>query len=349
MTIRTGTLSKIFNWLAPGRVQQLNKDLWANASTVHEGVTGERLWAKLERLLKQGADINAINGNGDTALNLLCAEGHSFAAMKFLEHGAAPGPANKGGMTPFLSAAHAGDPELLRALLSHGANISDVTPQNENAIGVLLGFVPARFERDKNHPQRRCATLKVLLDAGMELNQSQRMRIFHHRTHFLSGVPEMEKVHDLKLAMKSFDLVKTHKLVNSGVHPDAPSRFGDQSVLAFAAGLGDLGLIDLALSKGADIDLLSGDERATALQFAVKQGQREAFVKLLDLGAKIDVFSPRHDEPVLLNIAKTCADPGMLKFVADEVHERTKHKLVLENDITVTRLRLKPRTGGPMP
>lgn len=347
MTLRTKFLSKIFNWIAPSRVHRLNKDLWANASAVHDDMTGGQLWSKLEKLLKQGADINAINANGDTALNLLCAEGHAFAAIKFLEHGATLGPANKDGMTPFLSAARTGEPELVQALLSHGAKISDVTPQNENAIGILLGYVPARFEQDKTHPQRRCATLKVLLDAGMELNLSQRMRIFHHRTHFLPAVPEMQKAHDLKHAIEGGDAEMVRNAIADGTHPDAPCAFGDQSALAFAAGVGDLGLIDLALSKGASINMLSGDARATALQFAVKQGQREAFVKLLDLGANPDIFSPRHDDPVLFNIAKTCTDPGMTAFVANEMHERTKHRLVLDSDITVRPLRLKPRTGGP--
>lgn len=347
MTIRTRPLSKLFNRLAPDRLHRLNTELWANASTVHEGVTGEQLWAKLEELLKQGADINAINANGDTALNLLCAEGHTFAAAKFLEHGATLGPENKGGMTPFLSAARAGDPKLLQALLAHGAKVSDVTPQNENAVGVLLGFVPARFERDKAHPQIRCEAMKVLLDAGMELNLGQRMRVFHHRTHFLPAVPEMEKIHGLKVAIESNDPASVRKIIDSGVHPDAASNFGDQGALAFAAGIGDLELIDFTLAKGANINLFSGDARATALQFAVKQGQRAAFVKLLDLGANPDIFSLRHDEPVLFNIAKTSDDPGMPKFVADEMHERTKHNLVLQNDLKVRTLRLKPNAGNP--
>ena len=346
MTQRKTILAKIFNWFAPSRVQQLNADLRANASTVHNGVAPEELWNRLRKLLRQGADINAADKNGDTALNLLCAEGHIFAAVKFMELGAVQS-ANTAGMTPFLSAARVGDPELLKALLSNGAQISDVTPQNENAIGVLLGFTPPRFEQDKNHPQRRCAALKVLLDAGMELNQSQRMRIFHHRAYFLPAVPEMEKTHDLKLAIESGNAAKAREIIAGGVHPDAPSTLGDQGALAFAAGIGDLELMDFTLEKGANINLLSGDARATALQFAVKQGQREAFVKLLDLGANPDIFSPRHDEPVLFNIAKTCADPGMVKFVAHEMHERTKHKLVLDTDIKVMRLRLKPRTGGP--
>lgn len=346
MMLRTRFLSKIFNWCAPGRVQRLNRELWANASTVHEGVTGEQLWAKLEKLLKQGAEINAVNTSGDTALNLLCAEGHTFAAKKLMEHGADTRTANSGGMTPFLSAARAGDAELLRALLSHGANIADVTPQNDNALGVMLGFIPLRFEKDKSHPQRRCEAMKALLDAGMQPSQNQRMRIFHHRTEFLPALPEMEKIHGLKTAIEGGDAASVRKVIEGGVHPDAPSNFGDQAALAFAAGIGDLELMDLTLAKGANINLLSGDARATALQFAVKQGQREAFVKLLDLGANPDIFSPRHDEPVLLNIAKTCADRGMLRFVAEEMHERTKHRLVLENDITVRPLRLKLKPSG---
>ena len=347
MTILTAPLSKLFNYLAPARVTHLNSELLAFAGKAHGTIDEQKLWDKIENLLRAGAQIDAVNKGGDTALHLLCEQHHVLAATKLLEHGASMDVVNQGGLTAFLTAARFGDADILKAFVAQKVNLKQGTvPQGDNALQVLLGFVPLGQDKINNSRERRIESLKVLVDAGMELEKSGKMRVFHHSPEFLASVPEIKKIHDLKEAIDGNDPQKVREMIAEGVHPDATVEYGDQSALGFAAATGDLDLMVIALGKGAKIDLMSGDARATPLQLAVVHGQRDAFMKLLELGANTDSQSTRYLDKPLYEAAQASSDPEMWKFVSDVLHERTKHHLALSNNVTVTRIRLKTNDRG---
>lgn len=333
MTISTSPLSKLFNLLAPSRVSFLNRELWAHASKINGGVDERQLWKDILKLLRAGAEIDAKSPTGDTALNLLCDQRHGYAASQLLMHGADLTIANDAGHTPFLTAARVGDPDMLKLLIAHKADVNQLDSTGDNAAHLLLYSLPLGHAAEQARIEKRIEALKILVEAGVPLNKGCQMRIYHHSPVYLPSVPEVANVHALGEAIKEGVPFRAQAIIESGVHPDATAEFGDQSTLAFGAGVGDIALIDASLKAGANINLTSGDARATALQVAVMKGQREAFLHLLDAGANPSQPSSRFDAPQLYNAAKECADPTMLKFVTDTLHDRAKDGLVLQKDV----------------
>jgi len=90
---------------------------------------------ELKRLLKSGADVNARDRSGNTALASAALLGDEEAAKILLDHGAAVNLRGPGGATPLLLACMVGSPELMRTLLDSGA---EVDARGENSLTPLI-------------------------------------------------------------------------------------------------------------------------------------------------------------------------------------------------------------------
>jgi ankyrin repeat protein len=84
--------------------------------------------AEIERLLKRGADVNAQQADGATALQWAAYRGDAKLAELLLKVGAKPGLANHDGATPLWLAAGRGDAAIVRALLEGGADANEQLP-----------------------------------------------------------------------------------------------------------------------------------------------------------------------------------------------------------------------------
>ena len=97
-------------------------------------------------MLDRGADVDARDRDGGTALHAVVAQGNVEMARELVARGAdvharsgGPGGAawrRTGGLTPFLTAAQAGNVDMLEALLALGADPAAET--NDGAGAVLL-------------------------------------------------------------------------------------------------------------------------------------------------------------------------------------------------------------------
>jgi ankyrin repeat protein len=82
--------------------------------------------AAVKTLLAYGADVNATESwRGQTALMWAAAEGHAEAIQELLEAGAQVNARSKAGWTPLLFAAREGQIPAVKALLAGGANVND--------------------------------------------------------------------------------------------------------------------------------------------------------------------------------------------------------------------------------
>ncbi|MEO6516832.1 MAG: ankyrin repeat domain-containing protein [Steroidobacteraceae bacterium] len=81
--------------------------------------------AAIERLLKSGADVNAQQADGATALQWAAYRGDAQLAELLLKAGAKPGLANRNGVTPLWLAATRGDAAVIQALLKGGADANE--------------------------------------------------------------------------------------------------------------------------------------------------------------------------------------------------------------------------------
>ena len=73
-------------------------------------------------LMKSGANVNAANRYGVPPLSLACTNGNATLVKLLLDSGADPNASLPGGETVLMTAARAGNVEAVKALLAHGAN-----------------------------------------------------------------------------------------------------------------------------------------------------------------------------------------------------------------------------------
>ena len=111
----------------------------------------------IERLLKGGADVNAQQADGATALQWAAYRGDAALTELLLKAGARPGLANHNGATPLWLAAARGDAAVIRALLKGGADANEPLP---------LGRRPLMLAARSGNVE----AVRALLEAGAEVN-----------------------------------------------------------------------------------------------------------------------------------------------------------------------------------
>ncbi len=119
--------------------------------------------AEIERLLKRGADVNAQQADGATALQWAAYRGDAKLAELLLKAGAKPGLANHDGATPLWLAAARGDAAVIQALLKGGADANEQLP---------LGRRPLMLAARSGNVD----AVHALLEHGADVNASETER-----------------------------------------------------------------------------------------------------------------------------------------------------------------------------
>jgi ankyrin repeat protein len=119
--------------------------------------------AEIERLLKSGADVNAQQPDGATALQWAAYRGDAQLAELLLKAGARPALANHNGATPLWLAATRGDAAVIEALLKGGADANEQLP---------LGRRPLMLAARTGN----VAAVRALLAHGADVNASETER-----------------------------------------------------------------------------------------------------------------------------------------------------------------------------
>jgi len=88
----------------------------------------------VQRLVKMGAELNAVNKLGDTALYLAADRGHLYTVKALCELGAEVNTANRGGWTPLMMASALGNLEIMKILLQYKADYSPKNNWNGSAL-----------------------------------------------------------------------------------------------------------------------------------------------------------------------------------------------------------------------
>jgi ankyrin repeat protein len=119
--------------------------------------------AEVQRLLRDGADVNAAQADGATALQWAAYHGDEQLAERLLEAGANPALANRNGATPIWLAANRGDAAMLKTLLDGGANANEELPLGRKPLMLAArsGVVEA---------------VRVLLEHGADVNAKETER-----------------------------------------------------------------------------------------------------------------------------------------------------------------------------
>ncbi len=91
---------------------------------------------KLKMFLEQGADINAVNKEGETALMVAALEGRTDMARFLIERGADLNAKDSVGATPLLYAALGGSLETIKLLIDKGSNLNARTRDGQTVLSI---------------------------------------------------------------------------------------------------------------------------------------------------------------------------------------------------------------------
>jgi ankyrin repeat protein len=175
----------------------------------------------VERLLAEGADVNARNRAGDPLLAVAIRKGHLDIVRMLLDRGADVNVSGDLGVTPLMFAASSGNLELTRELLRLGADATAIDSFGNTALIIL--------------PQEdRPDIVKLLLDEGVSPSQSN-----HNGQTPLMVSAWLGQVQTTRL------------LIEAGADVNATARNG-QTAMMRAAMQGREEIVDLLLSHGAD-------------------------------------------------------------------------------------------------
>ena len=195
----------------------------------------------VELLLSAGADPSAASDYGVTPLSLACTNRDGVLVDRLLRAGAEPNAAKWTGETPLMTCAGTGTTEGIRALLAHGADVNG--RENEQGQTALMWAMAG------GHP----GVGRRLIEKGANVN-----------TRSTSGFPP------LLFAARSGDVESARILLAAGANVnDTTPEHGSALVVASASGHEALALF--LLEKGANPNL--GDANgATPLHYAVRNG-----------------------------------------------------------------------------
>jgi hypothetical protein len=117
----------------------------------------------LEFLLSKGAEVNAVNDDGNAALHAAAFLGHVGAVKTLLKNGAAVNARNKEGNTPLHAAAFLGRIEIVALLIKNKANVNT---KNDDGETPLESVTSDWTEALQKGTQFTANVLKIKVDMG---------------------------------------------------------------------------------------------------------------------------------------------------------------------------------------
>jgi ankyrin repeat protein len=238
-----------------------------------------------DQLIKAGAKVNAANDLGATPLWAAAMNGSEAMVGRLLQAGADPNLALIAGETPLMVAARGGFAPVVSLLLAKGARVDAVGTRNQTAL---------MWAVSQKHP----AVTRLLIGAGANIHAKsavwkQVMAVSPHgMLQYNKDVPHGGDT-ALMFAARNGDLESAQLLVAAGAKVDDQDAWG-VSATALAAHAGFTPIVEFLLSKGANPNTSGGG--FTALHAAVMR-RDERMVKVLldhkaDPNARVASWTP---------------------------------------------------------
>lgn len=231
-------------------------------------------------LINAGADIDAVDNTGGTPLMYAATYDEPKVIEILLAAGAQVNVMDEEGKTPFLNAVESGHPQIMRRLLKAGADI-DVTDSD--------GKTALMLAAEYGHPE----IIKILVEMHPDkayLNKTTPDGITALMLAAQYGHPEVIK---LLLEMQP-----------DKTYVNATTQHGT-TALMLAVGGGHVEVVTLLLAAGADInahDSIGNSALLAALGLPRSTGLKSKMVQIL-IDNKVDVNVPYHNGMTMLMLA----------------------------------------------
>ena len=318
--------------------------LLAGATLADSPVADAAMHGDLEvvrELLEEGADVNLAQGDGMTALHWAAETGDVKMVGILLDAGAdLEGVTRIGDYTPLHVASEAGHGEVVRALLEAGADVEArralagttalhlaAAAGDVASIDALVSFGAAIDARESEWGQTplifaasrdRLEAVKMLLALGADPSLTTNVLQLSRRaaqdvlarqarnaamselrqasSNPTTWVPEPEEVRAAIAASSEFDLLEVEEVTHIDWNavqldgqrlrfPDLVGYQGGLTALLHAIREGNRESVMALLEGGADIDQQSAGDRATPLLMALINGHFDLGMELLEMGA----------------------------------------------------------------
>ncbi|HEY7790518.1 MAG TPA: ankyrin repeat domain-containing protein [Vicinamibacterales bacterium] len=255
--------------------------------------------ALAETLLAHGANVHATTTlGGYTALDLAAQVGSGPIVALLIRHGANPNAATKTGTTPLMLAAGAGDVAGVEALLTAGAD--------PNATETEFGQTPLMFAVDRD----RLAVVQVLLKHGADRNAAT--TVTDLAAYSKDGVdPDGRNLPALgrELEAEQGGTARPKKAKPAVPGVDRPyfqnelvgSR-GGMTPLLFAVRQGYADITKVLLDAGVDVNQLKGGDHSSALLVATVNGHFDLGKTLIARGADVNLANDANVTPLYATI-----------------------------------------------
>ncbi|KAL0275144.1 UNVERIFIED_CONTAM: hypothetical protein PYX00_003100 [Menopon gallinae] len=253
-------------------------------------------------LLAMHANVEDRGIKGDcTPLMEAASAGHPDIVKLLISHGAEVNAQSSTGNTPLMYACSGGHEAVVRVLLNHAANIED---HNEN------GHTPLMEAASAGH----VGVAKILLEYGAGINthsnefKESALTLACYKGHldmvrFLleAGADQEHKTDEMHTALMEASMdghVEVARLLlDSGAQVNMPQD-SFESPLTLAACGGHTELALLLIERGANIEEVN-DEGYTPLMEAAREGHEEMVALLLSQGANINAQTEETQETAL--------------------------------------------------
>jgi len=225
-------------------------------------------------LIRAGANVNAANDLGATPLWAASQNGSEAMVRRLLAAGANPNAALLAGETPVMVASRSGNPAVVELLISKGANVNAHGTRGQTA---LMWAVAER------HPE----VVKVLLAHGADIlarteTWSEVMAVPPHGyLEYNRAIPHGNET-ALMFAARGGDLPSARILVAAGASVNDEDAWG-VSAATLAAHSGFTDVVEFLLENGANAN--ADKAGFTALHEAIMRRDEKLVKVLLDHGA----------------------------------------------------------------
>jgi ankyrin repeat protein len=305
------SLKKLFNRRSEESIQRLNRDFLSAIPRDwdHSEAFERELQKKLVEFLDKGADIDAKDGLGWTALARLAIWGYTLPAIALLERKADVNVSDNCNMTAVWGAAQNSNAALLKAMLDKGANMLDQKFMDSGLLGCAAG---GRVNGEEDI-EKKIACVEMLLAKGLVFKDRDKRTAWHY-AYLAPYIPGFAEAKEMETAARTGDLAKVRELLAAGVQPDCLDEYGQDTPLFIASSRGDIPMMEALIKRGADLNIMCACSDQTPLMAAAKSGKMEALELLVESGADIAVHyryerdscdEPGHSRPNLYTSAKT--------------------------------------------
>jgi hypothetical protein len=125
----------------------------------------------VKALLQKGAEVDAADAQGSTALQLAAGSGDLTSVRTLLERGADPNAKQRFGWTALMKSAGHGDLEIVRLLIAHNADVNAVSGPDDGRVKhgpTVMGYLtPLHWAAVSGRDE----IVRVLLDAGAKVDK----------------------------------------------------------------------------------------------------------------------------------------------------------------------------------